>query len=319
MRRVMIVSVVLLLQAPLAWAWNAAAHMTIAAAAYETLSPPAREHLDALLQQHPAFAAWRQEYTADLGVPLALYAFMRASTWPDDMRESDPDNPFNHPAWHFVNYPLTPPDFAPGPRPAPDNDVIYALEQAEKALQAQETPAGDRAAWLSWLSHGLGEIHQPEHCVTYLGGVYAQTGDKGGNWVFVQVGARSKPINLHALWDGMAGRFDTPAEALELARELAQDPSLSRGELGEQAAGGAVPFQTWAEQTRDLTAELVYLRGALPSAPPAGWEQGGRAVPPAVAPELPRGYLDRGKAAARRLVMLAAYRLHDRLERLLGR
>ena len=58
MRRPMLVLLFLLavlLPRPAA-AWNDAGHMTIAAVAYQNLTPEVRTRVDALLRQHPDFA-----------------------------------------------------------------------------------------------------------------------------------------------------------------------------------------------------------------------------------------------------------------------
>src|SRR5436305_9732449 len=90
MRRPMLVLLFLLavlLPRPAA-AWNDAGHMTIAAVAYQNLTPEVRTRVDALLRQHPDFAKLAKGLAAD-DPGFGLKVFMKASTWPDFIR-NDP-------------------------------------------------------------------------------------------------------------------------------------------------------------------------------------------------------------------------------------
>src|SRR5882724_2096264 len=66
-------------------AWNDAGHMTIAAVAYQHLTPEVRTRVDALLRQHPDFAKLSEGLTAD-DPDFGIKVFMKASTWPDFIR-----------------------------------------------------------------------------------------------------------------------------------------------------------------------------------------------------------------------------------------
>jgi len=66
-----------------AQAWNARGHMTVAAIAWEKMTPAARQRAAALLQLNPDYPTW----TA--GVAEAerdRVAFIHAATWPDDIK-----------------------------------------------------------------------------------------------------------------------------------------------------------------------------------------------------------------------------------------
>ena len=127
-----------------------------------------------------------------------------------------------------------------------------------------------------------------------------------------------KPIALHALWDGLLGWSQKPEDVSNCVSELEQNPLLTRGELKEPNDSSGISALAWSEQTRAVAVEFVYLKGELRGTPPAGQNpQTGRSVPPAMAYPLPDGYEANAAGVARRYIVLAGYRLHDRLERLL--
>ena len=121
--------------APRAQAWNATGHMTIASMTYDQLSPAARAHWTELLQQHPDFAKWEAAEPKDQpDFELGRYLFMKASTWPDDIRKSG--SAFDHPVWHYIDYPLVEPDFPL--EPAPDGHRGYSVRH--RAVRKRVAP-----------------------------------------------------------------------------------------------------------------------------------------------------------------------------------
>ncbi len=155
-------------QAPGAFAWSEGGHMAVASIAYGELTPGAKAKVDALLGQHPDAATWTQEHAAT-DPAMGQYLFMRASLWPDEIRRTG--NAFDHPNWHFVDYPLAAPfqqvpdDIA---SPYPDDDVLFGIATSEDTLKADAALTPARAASLSWLVHLVGDIHQPLHCATLI-------------------------------------------------------------------------------------------------------------------------------------------------------
>src|SRR5258708_26816279 len=127
-------------------AWNATGHMTVAYITYQELgqNPVLKKRVLAVLEQHPDYDRWVEGIpkTPDYEDLRALTAFLRASVWPDEIR-NDPrfqnggDNAvaqpnsmgfpdtFRHQNWHYINVPLV------GPF---------------DALKADETDAGYRKA-----------------------------------------------------------------------------------------------------------------------------------------------------------------------------
>ena len=93
-----------------AHAWNGPGHMIVAAIAYRELNPQERQKATDLLKLHYNYPKWKAEVpdndmTLDEGIAL----FMGASKWPDEIKFGN--SSWNHKEWHYVDYPLTPPEF----------------------------------------------------------------------------------------------------------------------------------------------------------------------------------------------------------------
>jgi hypothetical protein len=54
-------------------------------------------------------------YPTNSGLDLETFIFMQSSTWPDQIRGSG--SPYDHPQWHYIDYPLEPPAFPDKPSP----------------------------------------------------------------------------------------------------------------------------------------------------------------------------------------------------------
>jgi S1/P1 Nuclease len=131
-----LIAVLLLCSPRLACAWSGPGNMIIAAEAYRNLSPALQARVTEILKAHPDYAKWETPY-AKYGdsIDFATSIFMRASTWPDEIRRGGgADKQYDHPHWHYVDYPLTPPAFPMEPGPAPNDDVLYGIAQCEQTL-----------------------------------------------------------------------------------------------------------------------------------------------------------------------------------------
>jgi hypothetical protein len=281
-------------------AWNSTGHMIIASMAYDQLSPVTREKWVALLRQHPAFAAWQQTFPKEEpNLEFGRYLFMRASSWPDDIRRSG--SPYDHPTWHYIDYPLEMPNCPMVPAPANTEDILFGLSHSEKILHDPAAAPADRAASLSWIIHLVGDIQQPLHCVTLVNTTYpAPEGDRGGNLFFVSLAGL--PINLHAVWDSLPGSLLDSQEITLRAKQLnGKFPRVGLPELSSASDPLA-----WSLEGRALAIDAVYLRGTLP---------GGR-NPNGPLPPLPAGYMAASRALADRRLALGGDRLADTLQRM---
>jgi len=289
------ISLALLLFHPAAQAWSGAGHEVIAALAWSELPPEAKAKVTDLLKSHPDYGKWEASFTAgSLSLDFPTFVFMRASKWPDEIRRQG--NKYDHPGWHYVDYPLKPPSFPMEPAPSPTDDVLYGIQQCERVLADTKASAEERAVYLSWLIHLVGDIHQPLHCCSLVTETYP-AGDKGGNSFYVKPSARG--ISLHSFWDGLLGTSSkSQAHANDAVEIQTEHPRKSLHELGKRKTP-----RDWSLDSRSLAIEQAYLRGELKGSTNKD-----------DAPPLPEGYTKAVKAVAERQAALAGFRLADEIK-----
>jgi hypothetical protein len=277
-------------------AWSGAGHEVIAAEAYRELSPALQRKVLQLLESHPQYARWRDSARGDTGGPdFGMIIFMRASTWPDEIRRRGSE--YNHPRWHFIDYPLKPSRFPLVPDSTPDDNIVYAIHECEKTLTDRKASPEDRAAFLSWLIHLIGDVHQPLHCCSLFDSEHPN-GDKGGNDFFIKPGERG--ISLHSFWDGLLGTSGKPQSHVNYAIAIqSEHPRKSLKELKK-----ARTPKDWSLQGRSLAIESVYLQGKLKGS-----------LSREDAPALPEGYTKAAKLVAEKQAALAGYRLADEIRK----
>jgi len=294
MRAILFLSVVFLFR-EVSYAWSSPGHMIIAAIAYRNLTMNEKTNVNEILRHHPEYDHWKDRYSTNEGIDLETYVFMEASTWPDQIRRRG--SPYDHPQWHYVDYPLEPPNFPDKGSPFTTNDVLYGVGQCENVLKNKSESPEVRAAYLSWLIHLVGDMHQPLHCATLVTTNYpAPTGDKGGNAFFVRPGA--KGVNLHSIWDQGLGSSVNPRVQYNAAIEISA--SHSRTNL-EELSKDKTP-ESWSKESRAIAIEDGYLYGLL---------QGSRES--ADAPALPSDYTKNLKIIAEKQAALAGFRLADEI------
>jgi hypothetical protein len=279
---------------PAAQAWSGAGHQVIAAEAYRDLSPALQKKVVQLLAAHPQYARWKDSLHGDAGNPEAgLGIFMRASTWPDEIRRRESE--FNHPRWHYIDYPLRPPKFPLVPGPSPEDDIVYAIEHCEQTLSSRKASPEERAVFLSWLIHLIGDLHQPLHCASLFDSAHPN-GDKGGNDFFVKPAEHG--ISLHSFWDGLLGTSGKPQSHLNYAIMIqSEHPRKSLKQLKKSRTP-----KDWSLESRSLAIESVYLHGKL---------KGGLSKEDAT--DSPVDYTKAAKVVAERQAALAGYRLADEI------
>ena len=271
--------------------------MVIAAEAFHELSPAAKAQAFETLKAHPDFAKWTNAYHPNPRFDLATYVFMRSSTWPDEIRKTD--NEYDHPEWHFIDYPLRPPHFVFEPDARPTNNVLFGIQQSEQTLGDTNAMPQARAAAMSWLVHLIGDLHQPLHAESLFTETYTN-GDRGGNDFFVKPAQFG--IRLHAFWDGLLGTSASLATQWKYAATLENEfPRSSLPELTTDLTP-----QSWSLESRTLAINQAYLQGDLKGGTDAD-----------AAPSLPDGYPKNAKAVAERQGALAGFRLADEIQKYL--
>jgi hypothetical protein len=275
--------------------------MVIAAIAYRELSKEKQKAFIELLKSHPAYDTWIATQPENLpDGDLGLYLFMKASTWPDAIRayRGDPNyEPYIHSQWHFIDAPLD----ATGPNPdrlpqEPEN-ILKGIEQCEALLSDASKSLKERAIYLSWLIHLIGDVHQPLHCATMVTANYPK-GDAGGNRVVVKVPDESRVTNLHAIWDSLLG--GTPDDLGDVVLAINTISSIPNLSISDLRSGTTV--KEWQEQSLLIAFETAYLSGMLPVR--------SREDPAS----LPANYIDAAKSVANKRATVAGLRLANTLK-----
>lgn len=217
-----LLSAALLVISPLALAWSAKGHRSIAAIAEAELSPAARAQVQALLADEPS-------------TRLASIA-----VWADEIRDQEA---WRHTGrWHFVNFPQGECRYEPARDCRDERCVVGAIEDQRALLRDPATPRAQRIEALKFVVHFIGDVHQPLHAGWGF--------DRGGN--DTQIRFNQMGSNLHALWDGML--IDTlELEPAELVRHLQSQGLPAAGSVAEGSAA------RWAEQScRMIEDERLY-------------------------------------------------------------
>ena len=184
MRKVAVSTVIAsLLYAAPALAWNGFGHMTVAAVAYEKLTPSTKTKVAALLKLNPSYSDWVATASPQERDEVA---FVTAATWPDAIKKrgsgftddgntpSSPDAAKNdgyagklqHRYWHYVDVPFTP-DGTPLKQPRTPNAKTQ-IAAFRTALASSSASDALKSYDLVWLIHLVGDIHQPLHCTSRL-------------------------------------------------------------------------------------------------------------------------------------------------------
>jgi hypothetical protein len=177
----LILGLVLLLPAPVR-AWNGTGHMVVGMLSYRQLPREKRARFVEMLKAHPAYARWlatKPERLPD--GDLGLYLFMRASAWPDELRNEKPPSPYHHPGWHYTEFQLRPTSPLVGAPVDMKEDILYAIRHNQAQFTRPTASPAERAIALSWLIHLVGDVHQPLHCVSMFSDQNPKRGNEGGN------------------------------------------------------------------------------------------------------------------------------------------
>jgi hypothetical protein len=295
MRLLRLFTAVLTLALPAA-AWNFSGHWIVAEIAYERLTPQARVRVDELIRRHPDFERFTKYAPVDPAA-RARYAFVRAASWPDELRsdlrfydetrEDAQPTPLlsgfpdmmRHPAWHYYDIPIS----GDG-TPVVEQQPPHLMTELPRLLAELAEVGPMQAAYdLPWIEHLVGDSHQPLHATSrYLKS--EPKGDAGGNFVWVNGGR-----TLHSLWDDAAAPRDLSyEEVLRYAREITAEHSTQ--ELG------SLDPREWMTESFELDKSVVYTFGL---------ETGTKDHPLVI----PASYLEKAKSVARQRVALAGYRL----------
>lgn len=203
--------------APSALAWGPIGHRAVGRIAERHLTP---------------------EVAQAVAVLLAPEMLAYVGTWADEIR-SEPEWA-KADSWHWVTVPDGKTYESSEKNPA--GDVLESIARFEAVLQDVKAPKAERVQALKWLTHLIGDLHQPLHV--------GRGDDKGGNDVLVLW--LGEPSNLHTVWDGKMIEL-TQLSFSELA-ELADHPTPEQ--LREWQSSGP---REWARESQELRAACYQL------------------------------------------------------------
>jgi hypothetical protein len=242
--------------------------MQVAAVAYDRLTPAVRAKADALIRLNPQYGSWVASWPPG---KAAQFAFVRASTWADDIQEREfgyvdrrdrIDAPsagrnigyyddFMHRYWHFKHV-----GFSTDGTPVEEAAPVNALTQIKMFIAGLSPSSGlpddVRSYDLVWLLHLVGDAHQPLHTATRFSQDHPH-GDAGGNLVKV-VPATGETTTLHAYWDRLLGIYSSPAYAI---LDALIDRDIKLPEADATAASNLDP-DSWFKDGGKLAREFVY-------------------------------------------------------------
>lgn len=169
--------------------WGFNEHKTIAAIAWEELTPETREKV------------------MDLLAVSGDTSMIESSTWADDIK---PEDRYSYTfTFHYINIPADAIMYDRGRDCSGDSCIVEVIPGYISTLADGNAPDSLRNEALKFLIHFVADIHQPMH-----------TGlpeDRGGN--DVKLVYRSRTVNLHALWDYEIN-IDRIADFSDYARQL---------------------------------------------------------------------------------------------------
>jgi ketosteroid isomerase-like protein len=305
---------------PRLYAWADKGHKMVASIALRQLNQGEREKILSILKHHPR---WQQEFAdrmpeevrnGDAAIQLE-WSFQQAAIWPDLARDyqNDVRDKFHRSVWHYINHGLYldekeaeqfKKDFPTGSFEVPDKvegvtNVIQALKFTRRAMKSGEkTSDADRAVYLAWIMHLVGDLHQPMHSTSLYSGNLFPSGDRGGNEI-----ALVQRNNLHALWDSFPGSGKvTIKEARDEALSLMLDEEFRKaGETARENLDEVV----WLKDGQKLAEIYVYTDEVL--APLRNYKTLEELKKNPLG--LSKGYMQSGGNIAKMRVVEAGYRL----------
>lgn len=181
------------------YAWFSAGHRLVAIIAYDQLTKDERKYYDGLIKVLAPY--YRDKY------------FDFAATWPDYIKRHDV-RAFN--SWHYINLPYRRDDTKA--LTVDSHNVVWAIGQSQLVLHSKKSNRFEKAFFLRYLIHCVGDIHQPLHDIDLYSKRFPK-GDKGGVLFLID---NKKYDNLHAYWDAALGKLKPAMKYKELKKYAAK-------------------------------------------------------------------------------------------------
>jgi hypothetical protein len=244
-------------------------HESMARIAWLQMRPDTRSKVAALLRQGPL-----------LDTPQCPVATIeQASVWADCIKPLGDRFAYAY-SWHYQNVDVCKP-FDLKAACKDGNCVSAQIERNARLLADRSVPTRERLMALVFLTHFVGDLHQPMHAGDHA--------DLGGNKVAANYGIIGGRTNLHSIWDGWLAERAISTPPAGPAALLAQVPPAER----ERIAQGSV--EEWSREMWGKARDLAYKTlqpdpcGAAPAERPVMNEAEVRALIPAVREDIVEG------------------------------
>jgi nuclease S1 len=207
-------------------------HESVARIAWLQMRPDTRAKVGALLRQGRL-----------LDTPECPVATIeQASVWADCIKPLGDRFTYAY-SWHYQNVDVCKP-FDLKAACKDGNCVSAQIERNARLLADKKVPVREKLMALAFLTHFVGDLHQPMHAGDHA--------DLGGNKVAANYGIIGGRTNLHSIWDGWLAERAISTPPGGPAALLAQVPAAER----ERIAGGSV--EDWSREMWGKARDLAY-------------------------------------------------------------
>ena len=244
-------------------------HESVARIAWLQMRPDTRTKVAALLR--------RGRLLETPECPVATIE--QASVWADCIKPLGDRFTYAY-SWHYQNVDVCKP-FDLKAACKDGNCVSAQIERNARLLADKNVPVRERLMALAFLTHFVGDLHQPMHAGDHA--------DLGGNKVAATYGIIAGRTNLHSIWDGWLAERAISTPPAGPAALLAQISPADR----ERIASGSV--EDWSKEMWGKARDLAYQTlvgdpcGAGPVERPVMDEAKVRALIPAVREDVVEG------------------------------
>jgi hypothetical protein len=207
-------------------------HESVARIAWLQMRPVTRAKVAALLRQG------RLLETQDCPVTT----LQQASVWADCIKPLGDRFAYAY-SWHYQNVDVCKP-FDLKAACKDGNCVSAQIERNARLLADKSVPAREQLMALAFLTHFVGDLHQPMHAGDHA--------DLGGNKVAANYGVIGGRTNLHSIWDGWLAERAISTPPSGPADLLAQVPQAERARIAQ----GNV--EDWSRELWGKARDLAY-------------------------------------------------------------
>ena len=227
-------ALVILLTIPsLALSWGNEGHRAVGEIAWHYLNPSAKAGVRELLE------------------PGRYYTLAETATWPDTYARGNPNYRWVEP-FHYINIDRDAASVVVNGRNCRRNAcVVGGIREFARQLQDEEVPRWKRVNALRFLSHFVGDVHQPLHVAHFDG--------RGGTRTFPEYDG-SDSRHIHKLWDTILIReyirtYERPSDGWEpdrsetLWEDFAYDLRMSITPDDAADWAGTLDPKAWANES----------------------------------------------------------------------